>query len=165
MHEYTRAETVRANFPYAGMVLLGATTIAYAFGGTAWAIAGAAGYLAYGVAGAFWVMVFICPYCGYYATRGCPCGYGMVSARLVKKADRVCFAERFRRHIPVIVPLWIIPVACGGIALQGAFSWGLVGLVSAFVVESWIILPILSTEQGCAACPQKGDCPWMARRS
>lgn len=163
MREYSKSETAIANIPYVAMILIGAVTIAYAYGFSVQALVGVAGYFAYGIVGAFWIMIFICPYCAYYATRGCPCGYGVISARISKKGDRDCFAAKFRRHIPVIVPLWMIPVACGGMTLWYSFSWPLVGLVSAFVVESCIILPVVSRGHGCVDCPQKDDCPWMAR--
>lgn len=145
------------------MVLIGAVTIAYAYGFSPSVLAGAVSYLAYGIAGAFWIIIFVCPYCAYYATRGCPCGYGTISARIMKKGNRDCFTEKFRRHIPVIVPLWVIPIACGGLALWYSFSWRLFGLVSAFIVESFIILPIVSRKHSCVDCPQKDDCPWMAK--
>ncbi|MCK4646613.1 MAG: hypothetical protein KAU46_10195 [Candidatus Aminicenantes bacterium] len=83
----------------------------------------------------------------------------------MKKGNRDRFAKKFRRHIPMIVPLWIIPVACGGIGLWHSFSWWLLGLVSAFVIESCFILPIVSRKHGCVECPQKDQCPWMARGS
>jgi hypothetical protein len=63
----------------------------------------------------------------------------------------------------VIVPLWLIPVVCGGIALWISFSWRLASLISVFIIESWIILPIVSVKHGCVDCPQKDSCPWMAR--
>lgn len=163
MREYSKLEATIANIPYVAMILMGAVTIAYAQPFAAGGLAGAGSYLAYGVVGAFWIMIFVCPYCRYYATTGCPCGYGTISARIVKKGDRDRFAEKFRRHIPVIVPLWIIPVACGGIGLWRSFSWWLVGLVSAFVVESCVVLPIVSRKHGCVECPQKDQCPWMAK--
>ncbi|MHC5054594.1 MAG: hypothetical protein ACYTKD_07745 [Planctomycetota bacterium] len=165
MREYSRLQTVIANIPYAVMVLVGAGTIGYGFDSTLWALVGSSSYLAYGIAGALWIMVFVCPYCGYYGTRGCPCGYGTVSARLAKKAERNCFSEKFKRHIPVIVPLWLIPVACGGIALWHTFSWQLAGLIVAFVVNSYVILPLVSRKRGCADCPQRDDCPWMGKQA
>ena len=163
MRKYTTSEIVVANIPYASMVILGTATISCGYGLSAWAIVGAGSYLAYGVIGAIWVMAFICPYCAYYATRGCPCGYGMISARIVTKGDRTCFPEKFRRHIPVIVPLWLIPVACGGLTVWHSFSWWLVGLISAFVIESWIILPVVSRNHACVGCPQEDSCPWMGK--
>lgn len=165
MREYSKSDTAIANIPYVAMILIGAVTIAYAYGFSAQAFAGAAAYLAYGIVGVFWIMIFVCPYCAYYATRGCPCGYGTISARIIKKGDRDCFETKFRRHLPVIVPLWMIPVAYGGMTLWDSFSWPLVCLVSAFVVESWIILPVVSRRHGCLDCPQRDDCPWMSRGS
>ena len=82
MKEYSRLQTTIANIPYAAMALLGAATIACGFTYSPWALASAGGYVAYAIAGTVWTMVFICPYCAYYATRGCPCGYGTISARL-----------------------------------------------------------------------------------
>jgi len=167
MREYTRLQTIIANIPYAAMVLLGAATIASGFGFSPWALAGGGAYLAYGIAGAFWIMIFVCPYCAYHATRGCPCGYGTVSARLVKKGvtegKNDCFPAKFKRHIPVIVPLWLIPVVCGAPALWHSPSWWHIGLISAFAIDSYIVLPLLSRKHSCADCPQRDDCPWMAR--
>ena len=165
MREYSRFETAIANVPYGAMILLGTVTITYAYAFSGCGLAGAGGYLAYGVVGALWIMIFVCPYCRYYATTGCPCGYGTISARIVKKGDPDCFAEKFRRHLPVIVPLWIIPVAGGGIGLRRSFSYWLVGLVLAFVIESCVILPLVSRKHGCVECPQKDECPWMAKRA
>ena len=163
MREYSKWETAVANIPYLGMILLGTVTIAYAGAFSAGRLAGACAYLAYGVLGALWIMVFVCPYCHYYATKACPCGYGMISARIVGKGDRESFAQKFKRHIPVIVPLWIIPVACGGVELYSSFSWLLLSFVLAFIIESWIILPIVSRKHGCVECPQKDQCPWMGK--
>ena len=163
MHEYSKSETIIANIPYVGMVLLGSVTIASAFAFSAFGLAVAGIYFAYGIAGALWIMIFVCPYCRYFATTGCPCGYGMISAKVIKKGDRDRFAEKFKRHIPVIVPLWIIPAVCAGIGMWRSFSWLLVGLISAFVIDSWIILPIVSRKHGCIECPQKDQCPWMAK--
>ncbi|MFC1560911.1 hypothetical protein ACFL4V_00380 [Candidatus Latescibacterota bacterium] len=138
-------------------------TIVYAYGLTPLALTGAGVYLVYGVAGALWIILFVCPCCAYYASKECPCGYGMISAKIKKKGDGNCFPEKFKRHIPVIVPLWLIPVICGGIALWSSFSWMLVGLVLVFIIESWIILPVVSVKHCCVGCPQKDSCPWMVR--
>ena len=163
MREYTRSQTIVANLPYGAMVVLGTATIAFACGFSARALVAAGGYFAYGIIGALWVMAFVCPYCAHYATRECPCGYGIMSASLVAKGDRISFPEKFRRHIPVIIPLWLIPVAFGGIAAWYSFSWWLIVLISGFVIESWVILPIVSRSHACVGCPQEASCPWMAR--
>ncbi|MGA1870823.1 MAG: hypothetical protein ACMUJM_19990 [bacterium] len=163
MHKYSTFETGIANIPYLAMILLGALTIAYSYAFSAWGIIGAAGYLVYGIGGAFWIIIFVCPSCRYYASTECPCGYGMISSKIVKKGNRDCFTEKFRRHIPVIVPLWIIPAVCGGIGLFRSFSWWLLGLVLLFIVESWVILPLISRKYSCVTCPQKDQCPWMTK--
>ena len=162
MKEYTNTQTIIANIPYLAMILIGTAMISYVFDFSPWVFAGAGLYFAYGIAGAFWIMIFVCPYCVYYDTRGCPCGYGKISARIVRKGDRNCFSEKFKRHIPVIVPLWLIPVAFVCIGLYRSFSWTLVGFISAFSINSFVVLPLLSRKHSCAECPQKEDCPWMA---
>ena len=163
MREYTTSETITANIPYAAMILIGTLVIAYVYGFTKLAFTAAIGYLIYGVMGTLWIIIFVCPFCAFYANKGCPCGYGMISLKIVKKSGENCFPEKFRRHIPVIIPLWLIPIVCGGVALWSSFSWMLAVLVSVFIIESWIILPIVSTNHCCVDCPQKDSCPWMVR--
>jgi len=164
MREYTRGEVFRANLPYGVMVVLGACVIAACVGSSAAGVAWAGLYVLYGIAGALWVMRFICPFCAYYNSRGCPCGYGLVSARIAQKGEKTCFSEKFKRHIPVIVPLWIIPVLCGGYALLRGFSLPLLVLLVLFVADAFVILPLLSRKHSCAECPQRDDCPWMGQR-
>lgn len=163
MRAYTRTETLVANLPYAAMLLLGAWTIAVSLGASPAAVAAAVGYVVYGVAGSIWIMVFVCPCCHYHGSAGCPCGYGLLAAKLVPKGPLECFSRKFKRHIPVIVPLWFIPPICAAIALRGGLSRTLVGLLAAFAVNSFIILPLVSRRHSCHECPQKDDCPWMAR--
>ncbi len=163
MREYTTQEVIIANIPYAVMVLIGTIIIAYSYNVSGAAYTAAIGYFTYGVMGALWIMIFVCPFCAFYAKKGCPCGYGIISAKIVKKSGGNRFPEKFKRHIPVIVPLWLIPIVCGGIALWDSFSWMLAVLVLVFIIESWIILPLVSVKHGCVDCPQKDNCPWMSR--
>ncbi len=160
--EYTRTQTLLANLPYALMLVLGAATIAWSFDLTPAALAGAAGYVAYGIAGAMWIMIFVCPYCAYYGSRGCPCGYGVLSALLVRPGEQECFARKFKRHIPVIVPLWLVPVGCAAAPLIREPAFDLAALAGAFVVNSFVILPWVSRGHSCSECPQRKGCPWMA---
>ena len=162
MKIYTKSQTIIANIPYMAMMLIGAVTIAITFDFSRLALMGAGAYFVYGIVGALWIMIFVCPYCVYYDTPGCPCGYGRISAGIVKKGDRDCFSEKFKRHIPVIVPLWLIPVVLGGIGLYRSFSWWIVGFMVVFSINSYIILPLLSRKHSCSECPQKTECPWMA---
>jgi len=158
-----RAELI-ANIPYAAMTLLGSAVLLVCVGGVFWRWLSAGLYLAYGLAGAFWVMLFICPYCRFHGTRQCPCGYGRIAARLRPSKNGDGFARQFRRHIPVIVPIWFIPLIAGGIGLLAGFSWVLVGLMLVFAVDSFVVLPLVSTRYSCARCPQKSECPWTGRR-
>ena len=162
MRVYTTRETAAANLPYAAMILLGTATIILGFGLTPGAMAVALAYFAWGIGGAVWIMVFVCPYCSYFGTRACPCGYGSVAARLTRKGDRECFSQKFKRHIPVIVPLWLIPLVAGVLALRQSFAWWLLGLVGVFVVNSYVLLPLLAKRHGCGDCPQREGCPWMS---
>jgi len=162
MHRYSHLEELVNNLPYVAMTLLGSAVIAVGFEASPWAWAGAGAYMAYGVAGAFWLMLFVCPYCSYYGTRSCPCGYGVISARLVRRGDKECFSEKFRRHIPVIVPIWFVPLVGGAAALaKYGFAWQRLGLVVACSIDSFVVLPLVSRKHGCADCPQKDSCPWM----
>ena len=59
-------------------------------------------------------------------------------------ADRECFAQKFKRHIPVIVPLWVVPLVAGVLALVQSFNGWLLGLVIVFAVNSYVVLPLLA---------------------
>ena len=165
MREYSKLDITVANLPYLGMMILGSLTIAYAGELSALRVVSAGAYFIYGILGALWIMVFVCPYCHYYNTKGCPCGYGVISARIVKKGTYDCFAQKFKQHIPVIAPLWIIPVIFSGVDLYRTFSWMILGLMLVFIIESWIILPIVSKRHACIECPQKDQCPWMGKEA
>ncbi len=164
MREYTTKEVLLSNVPYAAMVALGAAAIYLGGQAAPWAGVAAAGFVVYGVAGALWIMIFMCPYCAYYASRACPCGYGVIAARLVPKGECECFAAKFKRHIPVIVPLWLIPAAVGGVALYRHFAWPLAAVLLAFAVDAYVILPLLAKSHSCGDCPQRDGCPWMGKK-
>lgn len=164
IQEYSHLQEIVDNLPYTLMVLLGAVIFRTGFGSGVLGWGTAALYVVYGILGAFWIILFVCPYCHYYDTSSCPCGYGQISAKLRRKRDDSRFITKFRKHIPVIVPLWIIPVVAGVIFLIDGFSaWRLVLLI-AFVVNSFILLPLVSTKYGCAHCPQRDVCPWMKHK-
>jgi hypothetical protein len=155
IRQYSHLQEAADNIPYVLMGLLGAAILAQAWGG--WA---AVMYLAYCVAGAVWIICFVCPHCQYYATRSCPCGYGQIAARWVTRKSDNQFARQFRRHIPVIVPLWFIPVVA---ALMSRDRQMLLWL-AAFVADAYVVLPLTARLYGCGHCPQKSDCPWMLRK-
>lgn len=157
----TQTHALIDNLPYLAMLVLGAALFRFASGGEPWGWLAAAGYCAYGVAGALWIMLFVCPYCHFYGTRLCPCGYGQLAVGLRAKRDGERFRAQFRKHIPVIVPLWFIPLIPGGIALARNFSRPPLVLLVAFAIDAFAVLPLVSRAYGCAKCPQQETCPWM----
>lgn len=161
--EQSALSIVIGNLPYAVMILLGTIIIALGQELFWWAWSAAGAYLAYGVLGSFSIILFLCPYCPSYGERSCPCGYGILSAKLRPKGDAGLFTKKFRQHIPVIVPLWIIPVLIGGLLTFKSFSWPLALLLGTFILESFIILPLVSKSHGCKDCQQREACPWMNR--
>ena len=160
-HPHTAATAMVANTPYLVMLLLGAASIILGLrsSGAAWGLA--AGYVVYGILGALWIILFLCPHCPSFGKWTCPCGYGVLSARLRRQGDTSRFGREFKRHIAVIVPLWIIPLVLGGIGLARGFSWPAAGVLAAFVLNSFVILPLVSRIHGCKDCAQREDCPWM----
>jgi len=109
MYQYSHLQMFANNLPYMVMTVLGATVFLVGFQAPQWKWVAAGLYVAYGVAGAFWIMAFLCPFCAHYDTSSCPCGYGWIAAKLRPKKDSGRFREKLRKHIPVIVPLWFIP--------------------------------------------------------
>jgi hypothetical protein len=158
---YTSLETFLHNLPYILMIALGAIVLFRSFSGSAWAGFTAAGYMVYGVLGAVWIMIFVCPFCRFWDTSSCPCGYGRIAAKIRGRESEDRFNEKFKRHVPVIVPLWFLPLIAAVPALLRGFSWDLVILVTAFVVDAFLILPRFSSQHGCRDCPQRQTCPWM----
>ena len=163
VQNYTHYQEFIDNLPYIFMIVLGALVfiVGPKVGALNWIFAGL--YVFYGIAGALWIIIFVCPYCHYYDTRACPCGYGQISAIFCKVRDQSRFIEKFKKHIPFIIPLWIIPVVAGIIFLFQNFSLLLLLLVVLFTIDGFFILPLLSRKYGCAHCPQKDTCPWMRK--
>jgi hypothetical protein len=165
MREYSPAQELINNIPYIAMTVLGTAIFVVCFGGSVWGLLAGAAYLVYGAAGAFWIMIFVCSYCGYWNTRTCPCGYGRIAAKLRAKKPIECFDEKFKKHIPVIVPLWFIPILAGVPVVIRSFSWPLLILLVVFALNAFVVLPLVSTKHGCKECPQKDLCPWMKSKS
>ncbi len=164
IREYTSGQEVINNIPYALMTLLGMIIFIVAFNESIWGTIAGFAYLIYGIAGAVWIMIFVCPYCRYWNTRSCPCGYGRIASRFRPKSSVECFSDKFKKHIPVIVPLWFIPLLVGVPVIISRFSWLFLALIVIFAVDAFIILPLISTKHGCKECPQKDTCPWMKHR-
>lgn len=161
MRQYSPAQELINNAAYIVMILLGTVILIFSYGGSAGGWVSALAYLAYGIAGVVWIMVFVCPYCRYFDTRSCPCGYGHIAPLFRAKETVECFNEKFKKHIPVIVPLWFIPILAGIVPLIRSFSLSLLVMLIIFAINAFIILPLVSTKHGCKECPQKSTCPWM----
>ena len=163
--EFTHLQELIDNLPYLLMGLCGGAVLLAGFGSSVhgWLAAGL--YCGYCVGGALWIMRFVCPYCEHYGTRACPCGYGQIAAKLTPRQSENQFARQFRTHIPVIVPLWVIPMAAGITFYVRDRSSVMLGLLMVFVVDAFVVLPLVSRLYGCGHCPQKHDCPWMINRN
>lgn len=165
MRQYTPVQELINNIPYLTMTVLGTVIFLVGLGISTWGLITAVTYLAYGLAGALWIMIFVCPYCRYFDTRACPCGYGRIAVKFRQKEPLECFSDKFRKHIPVIVPLWFIPVLAGIPFIIRSFSWMMLILLVVFSLVAFVILPLVSTKHGCKECPQKDSCPWMKRKA
>lgn len=150
------------NLGYTGMIALGTALTWTALRTWPWGWIAAAIYAACGVLGALWVILFVCPYCARYGVT-CPCGYGRIAAALRKRGDRSLFRRKFRRHIPVIVPVWFAPLVPAGLTLARGFDPVVAALAVAFVLEGCVLLPLVSKRRSCTTCTQKSECPWMKR--
>lgn len=159
--ESTLAGKLFRNLPYKIVILLGAGIFLAGLGASMWGFIAAGLYILYGLVGSLWIILFLCPYCRRYGSRSCPSGYGLISARLRKRRDFGRFAEKFKKHIPVIVPLWFIPPIAGIIIEIIHFDWLLLVLLVVFAIDAFIILPMSSKKHSCKTCPQRNECPWM----
>lgn len=158
---YTGMETLGHNVPYILMTLLGAAVLFLSLGAAVWAGIVSVAYVLYGAIGALWIMVFVCPFCRFWGTGACPCGYGKVAARIRDRQSEDRFNEKFKKHIPVIVPLWFLPLVAAAAALVRDFAWLLAALAAAFALDAFVVLPLFSARHGCRDCPQRQSCPWM----
>lgn len=164
IEEYSYFQQIVSNLPYVAMTLLGGAIFVLGFVNPVWGWICAIAYVIYSVAGAFWIIIFVCPFCERHGTMCCPCGYGRVAARLREKNDVSLFREKFKRHIPVIVPLWFIPVIAGVVFAVLSFSWLMVILLVVFALAAFVILPLFSKRHSCTKCSQKDLCPWMGSK-
>lgn len=85
IREYSPAQELLNNLPYIVMILLGSAILIVCFVNSALGLIISSVYLIYGLIGALWIIIFLCPYCGYWNTRSCPCGYGRIAARFQEK--------------------------------------------------------------------------------
>ena len=140
LREYSPVQELFHNIPYIGMTILGVIVLGAALGGTGWGVISATAFLLYGIMGTVWIMIFVCPYCRYWNTKSCPCGYGRIAAKFRQKKPIESFREKFKKHIPVIVPLWFIPVFVGVPFVIRSFSWILLVLLVVFALDAFVVL-------------------------
>ncbi len=159
--DFTHVQEFVDNLPYILMTVIGAAILLVGWHFSAGGFLAGGAYVLYSIGGALWIVLFICPYCHFHDTRGCPCGYGQLAGKLRPKKDERLFKKKFKRHIPVIVPLWIIPLVGGVVFLMNGRNPVILALMIAFAVNSFVVLPLLARLYGCGHCPQKADCPWM----
>jgi hypothetical protein len=152
-----------SNMPYLLMLVLGAWLFAAGLESPVYARVAAAAYVVYGIGGTLWIMIFMCPHCALHGSWDCPC-YGRIAALFVDKAPVPAFHEKFRKHIPVIVPLWFIPLIAGIAMLIHRFSLYLLVVLALFLFVGFVVVPLVSRGHSCKQCPQHDDCPWMKRR-
>jgi hypothetical protein len=152
------------NLPYVLMILLGASIfiLGFAFSFTAWLSAGL--YVVYGIIGAFWIITFVCPYCHNFGS-GCFSGHGQISAMFRQKKDERLFAIKFKKNIPVIIAIYVIPVIAGVVFLVYSFSYAVLALIILFAINSYWVAPEVSKKYACANCSVRDECPWMGENS
>ena len=117
---------------------------------------------AYALFSVVWFWARICPYCHHYDTLACPCGYGVISAKIFKRRDSSLFRKIFRRNIIVQFPNWFIPFAIAIYLIITEYSVEILILTISFSLIGFVIIPVISKQVGCKNCEIKEDCPWMA---
>jgi len=65
--------------------------------------------------------------------------------------------------MPVVIPAWVVPAIVGIVSLAYEFSLLKLILIGAFVLISFVLLPLMSKKKGCSSCPQRGECAWMGK--
>jgi hypothetical protein len=125
-------------------------------------LTGAIAYGIYAISSVVWFWARICPYCHHYDTFACPCGYGVISARIFKRRDSKHFKRVFRRNIVVQFPNWFAPVSVALYMLIKEYSASMLLLTILFSLIGFVIIPVISKQVGCKNCEIKEDCPWMA---
>lgn len=127
-------------------------------------LAGAIVFAAYALFSIVWFWAKICPYCHHYDTLACPCGYGIISAKIFKKKENRSFRKVFRKNIVIQYPNWFVPFAIAVYLLITDYTSGILLLTISFSLIGFVIIPVISKLVGCKNCEIKEDCPWMSGR-
>lgn len=134
---------------YAAMTALGAATLLFTCGGSLLGWIAAAAYCAYAPAAG---LLFAVRGCGHTAKR---------STQAPAVDEDSARARGFWLHLPLVLPVGLLPPAAAGIAIWLRFSWLVVALAATFAVESFVVLPLVARFYIGPHCPQKNTCPWM----
>jgi hypothetical protein len=124
-------------------------------------LTGAIVFGTYALFSVVWLWARICPYCHHYDTLACPCGYGIISAKIFKRRDSKLFKKVFRRNIGIQFPNWFIPCAIALYLLITKYSTEILLLTISFSLIGFVIIPVISKQVGCKNCEIREDCPWM----
>ena len=125
---------------------------------------GAIGYVIYSLLSIVWFWAKICPFCHHYNTYACPCGYGVISAKLFSKREDKSFKKVFKQNIGVVFPNWFIPLIIAIYLLLVQYTQNVLILAIAFSLTGFVIIPLISKLVGCKNCEIKEDCPWMQKK-
>lgn len=125
---------------------------------------GAIGYIVYSLLSIVWFWAKICPFCHHYATHACPCGYGIISAKLFTKRKDKSFKKVFKRNIGIVFPNWFAPFIIAIYLLATQYTQTILILSIAFSLIGFVIIPLISKFVGCKNCEIKEDCPWMQKK-
>ena len=107
----------------------------------------------------FWAR--ICPFCHHYNTLACPCGYGIISAKLFKRRQDKSFIKVFKKNLVIVFPNWFVPFAIAIYLLVSRYTDEILILTIAFSLIGFVVIPLISRLVGCKNCEIKEDCPWM----
>jgi len=117
---------------------------------------------AYTLSSVVWFWAKICPYCHHYSTHACPCGYGIISARFFTRRDNKSFRKVFSRNIVTQYPNWFVPLAVSIYLIITNYTQEILTLTILFILNGFVIIPLISKLVGCRNCEIKDECPWMA---
>ena len=112
--------------------------------------------------GIIWFWRTICPHCKGFASPACPSGYGMISSKYFQRPEVIDFKRAFNRNIISVALQWFIPLIAGIGCLYDSLDLILVVSLMIFILVAFIWLPMTSKKKGCAKCPQRGECGWVA---
>lgn len=144
------------NLPTLTLFLLGAAMMA-----RVWRPLGLV-YLLYCGLAIVWFWGRICVHCQHFGSPACPCGYGVLAPKLFNRKGDQNFRRIFRRNIVILFPCWFLPPIAGAYLLRAAFAWPLVGMLTAFCMIGFLVIPLISNFVGCRRCELRDQCPWMS---